>query len=262
MSVEKKLHLSWHDSAWIPILQPSNVLEYFSQRSNPFYDRTCNNEVVRMQRRELSTIKSMTGLEYELLHVQGNFLYIIRKQFRHSPTEVTPQANYYILNGVVYQAPDLHAVVNSRVFSALYHITKAFDEVSPRARYHPTSGYLWDFEHAQLEDYKKKEASIERSTKESNVQHQCVSMILNDVVKKFPPQVVSSEQATTGEAKTPAAASSNESGEGPGAPSSTEAPSAAQASVSTSASAQITSVKRSAGEDSTEAPAAKRSRLA
>ena len=52
-----------------------------------------------------------------------------------------------------------------------------------------------------LPDYKKKEASIERSTKESNVQHQCVSMILNDVVKKFPPQVVSSEQVSlTGKA--------------------------------------------------------------
>ena len=54
---ESQLGLSWHDSAWIPILNPGNVLEYFSQRTNPFYDRTCNNEVVKMQRLDPSTLQ-------------------------------------------------------------------------------------------------------------------------------------------------------------------------------------------------------------
>lgn len=45
-----KLQVSWYDSVWIPMLNQNNVMEYFSQRSNPFYDRTCNNEVIRMQR--------------------------------------------------------------------------------------------------------------------------------------------------------------------------------------------------------------------
>ena len=44
------LSKSWFDSAWIPALNQHNVMEYFSQRSNPFYGRTCNNEVIRMQR--------------------------------------------------------------------------------------------------------------------------------------------------------------------------------------------------------------------
>lgn len=47
---DNPLSLSWHDSAWIPILNTSNVMEYFSQASNPFFDRTCNNEIVKMQR--------------------------------------------------------------------------------------------------------------------------------------------------------------------------------------------------------------------
>lgn len=47
---DNPLGLSWHDSAWIPILNPSNVMDYFSERSNPFFDRTCNNEIVKMQR--------------------------------------------------------------------------------------------------------------------------------------------------------------------------------------------------------------------
>lgn len=47
---DNTLSVSWHDSTWIPILNTTNVLEYFSQASNPFFDRTCNNEIVKMQR--------------------------------------------------------------------------------------------------------------------------------------------------------------------------------------------------------------------
>lgn len=72
------LGISWHDSAWINILDGSNVLDYFSDRSNPFYDRMCNNETVRMQRLDPEVMNDMTGLEYILLHVQDPILYIIR----------------------------------------------------------------------------------------------------------------------------------------------------------------------------------------
>ncbi|QQP52396.1 Mediator of RNA polymerase II transcription subunit 6 [Caligus rogercresseyi] len=48
--LDSPLSISWHDSAWIPMLNAGNVLDYFSERSNPFYDRTCNNEVIKMQR--------------------------------------------------------------------------------------------------------------------------------------------------------------------------------------------------------------------
>jgi len=32
-------------------------------------------------------VRSMTGIEYELLHVMEPILYVIRKQNRHSPTQ-------------------------------------------------------------------------------------------------------------------------------------------------------------------------------
>lgn len=51
------LGISWVDSSWVPILNPGNVLDYFSERSNPFYERSCNNEVVKMQRLSLEHLK-------------------------------------------------------------------------------------------------------------------------------------------------------------------------------------------------------------
>ena len=88
--VSNLLSISWHDSAWIPILGPHNVMDYFSERSNLFYDRTCNNEVLKMQRigNSIEQLHNMVGLEYELLHVQEPILYVIRKQQRHSPQQV------------------------------------------------------------------------------------------------------------------------------------------------------------------------------
>ena len=53
---ESQLCLSWSNSAWIPVLNQQNVLEYFSQKSNPFYDRTCNNEIIKMQRLDSSQL--------------------------------------------------------------------------------------------------------------------------------------------------------------------------------------------------------------
>ena len=47
---ENPLFVSWVDSAWIPVLNQNNVLDYFSEKTNPFYDRTCNNEILKMQK--------------------------------------------------------------------------------------------------------------------------------------------------------------------------------------------------------------------
>lgn len=57
IAAENPLGLSWHDSAWIPSLNPSNIMDYFSERSNPFFDRTCNNEVVKMQRLSMDQLQ-------------------------------------------------------------------------------------------------------------------------------------------------------------------------------------------------------------
>lgn len=67
----------------------------------------------------------MVGLEYVLLHVQEPILYVIRKQHRHSHQQVTPLADYYIIAGVVYQAPDLASVLNSRLVIFLISVEQS-----------------------------------------------------------------------------------------------------------------------------------------
>lgn len=62
----------------------------------------------------------MTGLEYILLHVQEPILYVIRKQHRHTRTHAEPFADYYIIAGIVYQAPDLASILNSRLVSMIF----------------------------------------------------------------------------------------------------------------------------------------------
>ena len=57
LSGSQLLGTSWFDSAHMAGLNQHNVLDYFCQRSNPFYDRICNNEVVRMQRADPSQLQ-------------------------------------------------------------------------------------------------------------------------------------------------------------------------------------------------------------
>ncbi|XP_063040685.1 mediator of RNA polymerase II transcription subunit 6 isoform X2 [Engraulis encrasicolus] len=180
------LGISWVDSGWVPILNTGNVLDYFSERSNPFYDRTCNNEVVKMQRLTLDHLNQMVGVEYILLHVQEPILYIIRKQQRQSPTQVIPLADYYIIAGVVYQAPDLGSVISSRVLSAVHGIQSSFDEAMSYCRYHPSKGYWWHFKD-QEEREKTKPKTKKKEEPSSFFQRQRVDALLLDLQKKFPP---------------------------------------------------------------------------
>ncbi|XP_065200068.1 mediator of RNA polymerase II transcription subunit 6-like [Planococcus citri] len=186
---ENPLSISWHDSAWVPLVNSSNVLDYFSERSNPFYDRTCNNETLKMQRMSLEQLVNMTGLEYTLLHVQEPILYVIRKQHRASPTQAVPVADYYIIAGTVYQAPDLISVVNSRLLTTVSHLQSAFDDLFGITKYQPSKGYSWDVKTPSNApgSVVKKDNKEEPS---SNFQRQRVDMLLMELTRRFPPPIV------------------------------------------------------------------------
>lgn len=191
---ENPLWVSWHDSQLIPSLNPSNVMDYFSRKSNPFYDRVCNNETVRMQHMSLDQLNNMIGVEYILLHVAEPILYVIRKQHRHSPTEATPLADYYIIAGMIYKAPDLANVINSRILSTVTNLQSAFEEASNYSRYHPNKGYTWDFTSNKLLSDKskaatKKDASQSKDESGTIFQMQRVDMLLMELLRKFPPPI-------------------------------------------------------------------------
>jgi len=213
MEAENKLTISWVDSSWIPILSAENVMAYFSDRRNPFYDVTCNNEVLKMQNRSLDQLANLQGVEYCLLYVQEPILYVIRKQNRNSPSHVTPISDYYIVAGTIYQAPDLCSVVNSRLLSAVNHLQAAFDETKGYSRYHPTKGYWWDFQQtsnntpygakkitlpeenqgkndAKKKKKKKSEAETGKDEPSSVFQRVRVDYLLKILTDKFPPPQV------------------------------------------------------------------------
>lgn len=195
MALEKDspLGISWHDTGWIALLNPGNILDYFSERSNPFYDRTCNNEIIKMQRLSQDQLNNMTGLEYVLLHVHEPILYVIRKQHRHSPQQATPLADYYIIAGVVYQAPDLGSVINSRLLNTLFNLQSGFIEAQSFSRYTPSKGYWWEFSD-QDDKPDKSEAKEKKEEPSSLFQRQRVDLLLGELAKKFPPKVISSTQ--------------------------------------------------------------------
>lgn len=194
MSADKEhnLSISWQNSA-CTYLHPGNVLDYFSDRSNPFYDRQCNNEIIKMQRLSQDQLANMTGIEYVLLHVQEPVLYIVRKQYRHSPQQVTPQTDYNIIAGVVYQAPDLNSVINSRLINTVHNLQSAFEEAQSFSRYHPSKGYWWDY---NQQDQADKEVNKKKKKEEpgSIFQRQRVDLLLGELAKKFPPKFVAPSQ--------------------------------------------------------------------
>uniref|UniRef100_A0AAV1TUZ7 Mediator of RNA polymerase II transcription subunit 6 n=1 Tax=Peronospora matthiolae TaxID=2874970 RepID=A0AAV1TUZ7_9STRA len=191
---------SFRDTVWLQSfpLTPQTVLHYFAL--SPFYDRSCNNERLKMQRLGLDQLQNLRGIEYELLPNAAKQLpqqlYVVRKQRRSSRTQVEPLAVYYVLDGTVYQAPNIHAMLTSRLKKCSYRINKAFHGLAAGVRFSPTEGYAWDFsskekkepvipsEQLQLklkQKYEKMEKQRENSAR--------VDSILIQLMKKHAPEI-------------------------------------------------------------------------
>ncbi|NXQ98532.1 MED6 polymerase, partial [Sagittarius serpentarius] len=102
---------------------------------------------------------------------------------------VIPLADYYIIAGVIYQAPDLGSVINSRVLTAVHGIQSAFEEAMSYCRYHPSKGYWWHFKD-QEEREKAKPKAKKKEEPSSIFQRQRVDALLLDLRQKFPPRFV------------------------------------------------------------------------
>jgi len=74
-------------------LNADNALDYFAR--SDFYDKSCNNEHIRMQHQSREALKQMVGLEFELIRTTHEpYLFVIVKQRRLSAYDVEKLAIY------------------------------------------------------------------------------------------------------------------------------------------------------------------------
>ncbi|KAL7162567.1 hypothetical protein ACSBR2_042960 [Camellia fascicularis] len=173
--------ICFRDQLWLNTypLDRNLVFDYFAL--SPFYDWSCNNEQLRMRSihpLDLSHLSKMTGTEYMLSEVMEPHLFVFRKQKRDSPEKVTPMLTYYILDGSIYQAPQLCNVFAARIGRALYHISKAFTTAASKLE---KIGFVdADSESATFESKVGKETIDFKEVKR-------IDLILASVQRKLPP---------------------------------------------------------------------------
>ena len=170
----------------IPYLNASNVLDYFMDYTNPFYDRTCSNEIIRMQRLGKEHLVDLTGIEYTLFYYHEPDLYIVKKQHKYSSTLVTSLAYYNIIRGVVYQAPDIASVIKCRISNCLSDLQETLDEVRRYSRFDTLKGYVWN--HKDEEPSDAHEVSFLSLQKELELRpfRQGVDGVLKELTVRFP----------------------------------------------------------------------------
>ncbi|CAD5230268.1 unnamed protein product [Bursaphelenchus xylophilus] len=160
--VEKMTETNWSNFMQIPqnAINRDNVLTYFCDPKNPFYDNQSDNEQLRMQRQSimpngivfieemLPQLNRMNGIQY-VVHEGQAPLFVIRKQRRTSAAQYQPIAFYYVLNGIVYQAPSIYHITQSRIVGAMEPLKRAFTETLSYLRFNVNKGYYWEFKDGQ-----------------------------------------------------------------------------------------------------------------
>uniref|UniRef100_A0A914HGF9 Mediator of RNA polymerase II transcription subunit 6 n=1 Tax=Globodera rostochiensis TaxID=31243 RepID=A0A914HGF9_GLORO len=132
------LEQPWKDPRFFPIT-PENVMSYFYQRENPFFDPNSDNALILMRNPSIgpaqldAVLKTTTGIQFVLVEPCSPPLFLIRKQQRSGPDKISPLCHYYVLDGTVYQAPDMHTLLHSRLIGVMDPLRCAFQEAAPRA---------------------------------------------------------------------------------------------------------------------------------
>ncbi|CDK29351.1 unnamed protein product [Kuraishia capsulata CBS 1993] len=148
--------LQWKSPEWINAfgLRTDNVLEYFSQ--SPFFDRTANNQVLKMQSQfneQLQNmspeniaqeLKKMKGVEFVVASVREPDFWIIRKQNRTSPTETQPLADYYIIGSSVYMSPAVSSIISSRLLSTVLSLRNSLNILQTLPKFSPSEGHNYN----------------------------------------------------------------------------------------------------------------------
>lgn len=153
MSSEPLDEIQWKSPEWIQQfgLHTGNVLDYFAE--SPFYDRTSNNQVLRMQfqfqqipsnihpqRYLQSKLTEMVGIEFVLAHVREPDFWIIRKQRRLDPNSTLTEQDYYIIGANVYQSPKIYDILSARMLSITLLMKKSIDLMNKMSTFSISEG--------------------------------------------------------------------------------------------------------------------------
>lgn len=123
--------VNYFDERWISStpLTLSNVMVYFS--NSPFYNRSCKNSYVSMQRTQFEF--DSPGLEYIIEYAnEEEGIFVILAQYRESSHVVIPKAMYYITNGSIYQSPDLYSIIEAHTNNALFEFENTLDKIKDK----------------------------------------------------------------------------------------------------------------------------------
>ncbi|VDM47382.1 unnamed protein product [Toxocara canis] len=189
--VTSLLHQSFKNPNWPPnFITAENVLDYFCDPSNVFYDVSSCNQHLKMQnlnRPIHECLQSMQGIQFAVVGA-NHPLYVIVKQRRNSPTNVTPLCYYYVVNGTVYQCPDLYTFVQSRLIGAVDPLRRALEQARQFSRYNVAKGYYWEFKEPTGEsDKEEKEEEKPLTARSTFFQRTRTEQLLRDLFERFPP---------------------------------------------------------------------------
>lgn len=145
--------IQWKSPEWIQQfgLHTGNVLDYFTE--SPFFDRTSNNQVLKMQfqfqqipnntnpiKYFQSKLSEMTGIEFIIAFVREPDFWIIRKQKRLNRESAIPQQDYYIIGANIYQAPKIYDILLSRLLSSVLSIKNSIDLLNKMSQFNLNDG--------------------------------------------------------------------------------------------------------------------------
>lgn len=139
---EKEENISFVDQRFLGsrALDDANVLEYFS--GSPFYDKSCNNEVLKMQTQfrglDLKAkLFSMVGMFYEMVSSSAEkTLFVVRKAYNHGRTTET-LGMYYIIHGYVYAAPTNYSIYRCRMSDSMWLLNSLINRMAERRKVDP-----------------------------------------------------------------------------------------------------------------------------
>lgn len=175
--------VKWSDPRWLEHFQltPATALDYFSL--SQFYDRTCNNELVKAQRLDPKLLTSLKGLEYGLEPcAPDTTVFVITKRMREilPPKLITLQA-YYIVDGEVFQAPSANQVLGNPLDMMTHYMRKSFASVRDSAVLSPKGMYTWAAPPSKATVPKGPAAARDGGTSAEN---RAIANVLSDVFDK------------------------------------------------------------------------------